>query len=384
MIGPALLLVPLLLASRDRAPAAAPAWEVHQAGSGVIDDVLTGRTVRLPFERRVHVAIVPEGFTEVDLAQGRFEREIERWLEEVLRVEPLSLFREAFVVWKRALASVERLAYGAPQRADTALRLPITPDGYGVARVDGDGPTAERLWRALRDFPVPLSFFGPGGQSHRLARNLVVVIAALDPRTGAAGFSGRAVPLRDPIGPERRVATAIALGRAHEFGHAFALLDDEYMARGSIGVDNVQAAAASVHLSNVVARARCDELPWKHLLHGGRFNPHTPDLVGAFGDPARGFHPELKCLMNGTHDNARYFGGDGRLRSMDRMCNFCREVATFRLLERTGILSDQRTSLTEWTVRYRPRFYERYGFKIPDRIPQTNSDGEPWFQDCLR
>ncbi len=68
--------------------------------------------------------------------------------------------------------------------------------------------------------------------------------------------------------------------------------------------------------SNVVATNVCAELPWQHLLAGGTINPDVEQLVGAFGTSTHGYHSELVCLMNGTHDNANYYGGDGLLRTM--------------------------------------------------------------------
>jgi hypothetical protein len=365
--------------------AAAPGpWVPHLVGSGEIPDLVTGGTIALPFEHRVHVALVAEGFTAADLARGAFDTEAARWVEEILAIEPYTSFREALVVWTLPLASGARVAFTGPQTEDTALRVPITRDGRGVGLVPPGGPTAARVWQALRQFPVPLSFYGPGGRTGHLARNLVVVVAILDPLTGAAGFSGRAVTAVDPLDPNRRVPLALAFGRAHEFTHAFSRLLDEYLKDDLIGyaVEN-RRAAESAWLSNVVARPDCGTLPWRHLLPGSEINPDAHSLVGAFGTPGHGYHPELKCLMNGTHDNARYYGGDGHLRTRDRMCNFCREVTTFRILERTGVLPHAPTAFQTWAAHYRGPYYRRFGFFTPEVLPQANSVGRAHYQSCL-
>jgi hypothetical protein len=209
-----------------------------------------------------------------------------------------------------------------------------------------------------------------------------VVVPVLDPRSGRPGFSGRSVVVEDPRDPRRRVSVALALDRAHEFGHAFARLVDEYLDDDDPpAAPAARRASRSPWVSNVAPSRRCDDLPWRHLLHGAGLNT-TRQLVGAFGTPAHGFHPELRCLMNGTHDNAGHYGGDGALRSRGRLCNYCRELTAFRILERTNVLPDPGTSFGVWIAQYRAPFYARFGVSVPDRVPQINSAGEPWFEAC--
>ena len=86
--------------------------------------------------------------------------------------------------------------------------------------------------------------------------------------------------------------------------------------------------------------------------------------------------------MNGSQHNAAYFGGSGDLRTDDRLCNFCREMTAFRLLERTSILPDTLTSIDAWAERYRAPFYRRFGFAVPAQVPQTNDAGEALYEAC--
>ena len=86
--------------------------------------------------------------------------------------------------------------------------------------------------------------------------------------------------------------------------------------------------------------------------------------------------------MNGTHDNWRTYGGDGRLRVTDRFCNFCREMHTFRLFERIHVLDDPISAWDTWKTEYRESFFRRFGFQIPAPVPQENSAGEPFFDAC--
>ena len=246
------------------------------------------------------------------------------------------------------------------------------------------GDTSQRVWAAVGSFAFPPADFYPsGGRVSYIAKNLVVHIMVLKPSTQQSGLSGRAVRLYSPRQSTRRISAAIAHNRAHEFSHALARLTDEYLDHQvlGLGADNAR-AGESAHASNVVREPACSAVPWAHLLFGSRINPSVDQLVGAFGTADIGYHSELKCLMNGTHDNADFYGGNGRLRVYDRFCNFCRELTTFRILERTGVLPDSATSMATWIADYRIPFYTTYGFTVPAVVPQTNSDGEPRFEAC--
>jgi hypothetical protein len=86
------------------------------------------------------------------------------------------------------------------------------------------------------------------------------------------------------------------------------LVRDEYLE------DDNSAPMNASETMNVVGRATCGSLPWAHLIQAGAINPDQGELVGAFARPQHGYHSELLCLMNGTHDNAAYYGSDGLLR----------------------------------------------------------------------
>jgi hypothetical protein len=176
--------------------------------------------------------------------------------------------------------------------------------------------------------------------------------------------------LSHPTQNQQRIAAAFGVGHAHEFTHAFSSLRDEY-----IELDND--APQTSETSNVVATNSCSQVPWSHLLGGGPYNADTQELVGAFGTPEQGYHPELICLMNGTHDNAVQYGGDGLLRDDDRMCNFCREMTAYRIHSRSGIVEDDDEGFATWKANYRPKFFEKYPFQVPPVVPQTNDVQNP-------
>jgi hypothetical protein len=167
---------------------------------------------------------------------------------------------------------------------------------------------------------------------------------------------------------------AFGVGHAHEFTHAFSDVRDEYLEDG-----NTRNTAGN-DWSNVTGTNRCEELPWKHLLFGRGINDKSPDLVGAFGRPDRGYHSELKCHMNGTHENGKYWCTAGMLTLRPaRFCNFCRELTTFRVLYRTGILTGTvQQAFDTWKAMYRTPFFQRFPVSVPDPVPQTvRCDGEP-------
>ncbi len=360
-------------------------WVLEEFGNGEIDDVLTGADApKVPVEQRVHVLLHAEGYLASDL--GIFHNElghdtdrrndVDRWIDLVFSIEPYSIWREAFVVWYLPRASSTHFDGG-----DTAFAVPVDTSGtfWGTNSIPSDGLTAQRAWEALGIFPFqPDDFYDFSGR----AKNHVSAFLLFDPNRGRASVSGRALALRNPLDRNQTLSGAFGVGHAHEFTHAFSLLRDEYLE------NNNNAPGSWSGTSNVIGSNQCAELPWQHLIFGGSHNPGVDQLVGAFGVPAIGFHSEFLCLLNGTHDNAQYYGGNGLLRVEDRMCNFCRETSAFRIFERTRVLADDRTSHDAWVSSYRTPFYDRFGFQSPAIIPQTNNvsnpaSGSPVFEPCV-
>jgi len=354
-------------------------WVLEELGTGIFDDILTGSPVpRVPIDKRVHILLYAEGYMTADLNifhtvalhDGSRTDDVDRWVDLVFGIEPYSVFREAFVVWYLPRASNAHIG------GDTAFAVPIdfSTTFPGVGTIDSAGETAIRAWDALGAhlFP-PVAFYS--GSSPR-TRNHVASFLIYDPTRQRASVSGRATTLRNPANTQR-LSAAFGVGHAHEFSHAFSQLRDEYIETTN------PAPTTWGPTSNVVGTNRCSELPWAHLLLGGAENPGVDQLVGAFGTAQYGFHSELLCLLNGTHDNAQFFGGNsGLLRVENRFCNFCREVTTYRILERTQVIADDVTGFDTWQQSYRALFYDQYGFSTPSVIPQTNDLGEPKFTAC--
>jgi hypothetical protein len=357
-------------------------WVLEMLGSGDFDDVVTGaRVPRVPIAQRVQVLLLPEGYLAAELptfhdaaSHDAGNNDVDRWTKEVFATDPYSRFKEAFVVWYLPRAS------NAHAGADTAFHVAISNGGVGDVTA-----AAQPLWSALDAQGSDAFAFAPGTTQ---PPNLVAAFLIFDSQQGRAGFSGLTTALRNPANASQNIRAAFALGQAHEFTHAFSRLSDEYIETGNM----VQMGQQS-ETSNVAASNACGTLPWAHLLEGHGIND-TPGLVGAFGTPAQGYHPEFRCQLNGTHDNGTAFcaSGDERYTSLTlrstNLCNFCREITTFRLFERTGLLSGT-TSFETWKSMYRMPFYQRFGFFVPPGdVPETlmcnRADPPmPVFQACM-
>jgi hypothetical protein len=360
-------------------------WALERFGNGRFDDVLTGAEVpTVPIDKRVHLFLFAEGYTTADLVvfhdeahhTGDRRDDVDAWVDLVFGIEPYSKFTEAFVVWYLPRSSNTHIGGG-----DTAFAVPVDVTSSPIMQnVPATGDTATRAWQALSAAPFPPKIFYSGGSGR--TRNHVASFLIFDPMRGRASVSGLTTTLTNPASSSQRIGAAFGVGHAHEFTHAFSQLRDEY-----IETTNMTPMRADP-TSNIAPANQCTALPWAHLLAGGAINASTQQLVGAFGTPESGYHSELLCLLNGTHDNATQYGGDGLLRVEDRMCNFCREVTTFRILERTSILPDTQTSFMSWTSMYRSPFYSRFGFKVPAVVPQTNNvrnpaQGMPIYEACM-
>jgi hypothetical protein len=296
----------------------------------------------------------------------------------VFSLSPIDAFKEAFIVWRADIESNSRVEPGGS--ADTYFSVPVSTSGIG-RELEQTGTTT---WDLIKRFSyMPHHYYPSNGFTHYAAKNLVVAFMVYDERWGRCGFSGRAVSFTDPASSRRRVQAAFALNQTHEFLHALARLSDEYYDRNHSPISDLTLREESKYVSNVVSSPECETLPWKHLLHGGAFNPGVEQLVGAFGTNGR-YHSEFKCFMNGAHHNADLYGGNDNLRVYDRLCNWCRELTTFRIYERVHILEDTEHSWETWKLSYREPFYRQFGFLVPDTVPQVNSEGEAWFMQCAQ
>jgi hypothetical protein len=370
--------------SADQSATPAGEWVLEELGSGIFEDVSTGQPVaRVPLEERQHVLLFAEGYQSADLAifhdnadhDGDRDNDVDGWIDEVFSIEPYTAFREAFVIWMLPRASNTHFDGG-----DTAFAVPTVAGSFlGTGSIASNGETAALAWSAIELLPVPPSDFSGGGFGS--ARTHTAAFLLFDPERGQASVSGRALALRNPGDDSQRISSAFGVGHAHEFTHAFSSLRDEYLE------DDNSPPNQWSETSNVVGTSACSELPWAHLLSGTTINAATGELVGAFGRVTHGFHSELVCLLNGTHDNATYYGGNGLLRTNGRMCNFCREMTAYRIYSRSSVVGNDDGGFETWKSDYREAFFARFPFAVPALVPQTNNvsnpdQGDPVYEAC--
>ena len=360
-------------------------WVLEQLGNGEFDDVVTGERVpRVPIAKRIHIVLFGEGYLESELpllhdhakhGAAMPSNDVDRWVAEIFGLDPYARLKEAFVVWFLPRASAAHAGMG-----DTAFDVGVSAGGVSELQT-----AAAPLWDSIDAagddaFPYPLVAGQP--------QNMVAAFMILEPTRMRAGFSGvTTFGLRHPSMQGLSVPAAFGLGHPHEFTHAFGRLSDEYMETSN------NAPQRASETSNVAPTNQCDMLPWAHLLAGRGIN-ETEGLVGAFGSPELGFHPEFRCLMNGTHDNGSFWCAmaDEQYTTLtlrpQRFCNFCREIIAFRVFERTGLLTGTGAFET-WKSMYRAPFWERFEFKVPEgAIPQTvqcnrNGEQKPVYEACM-
>ena len=352
-------------------------FQQYYFGNGQIEDISSNKQIQLTKDNMVHVIVFPEGYTAADLKAGKYEADLRSYYQSIFAFRPMPFFREAFIIWKYPVASNSNIVVDG--NSDTYFKIQVTSSGVSSSGLD---TAVRKVWNLLTNFNYPPKRFYPsGGNTSYLCKNIIVQFLIYDPSRGRAGYSGITTRFTNPSSSNQRVSVSLGQDQSHEFMHAFGLLADEYYEADYGPLTSSTVIQKSAYITNVVYTDSCSRLPWKHLLKGGEFNPGVDSLVGAFGTNGR-FHSEFKCLMNGTHDNAALFGGNGMLRVYDRLCNYCSEITAFRTYERTGILDNPETSWDIWINSYRKQYYTKFPFYKPSVVPQRNSAGQVWFMEC--
>ncbi|MBI3217091.1 MAG: hypothetical protein HYZ38_25020 [Mycobacterium sp.] len=418
-----------LTSNRIRYNIGAKNWApTAEDGHGWVPDLAgTGSgTVRLPEAARIDVLLLGDGFE----SEADFHWKLDEWIATFFKVEVYERFRGAFRI--RALfnhsdepASKERRrSYYkvAINEAGDILRDPWwqEDDEYGVQFRD-------LLWDSIRAFgdantaryPDDLSDSGvihnplAGLFSHLVVMMLVRRVKPDPPNR----------PSMSPIGMTRRVdlTTMISAGvnvgfgenSLHEFGHAFAYLEDEYIQkRGRESTIHRNPSPPSVFdLSNLSFEKQIDRVPWLHLSPWGDI---PRQAAGVEASPIVGWlwrggehdggvwHSEYQCLMNGRHQNYAYTpvaasdptahpptscdrfrdgGADLRWRNPPTYCLWCQEIVVIRTLEKTGqldtTLDDPSTDIRgrdlyrKWVAHGRAHYWE--SFAVADRIRERES-----------
>lgn len=320
--------------------------------------------VALADNQMIDVVILGDGYE----TAAQFEEQLDAWLADFHALDVYSRFRGAFRL--RAVFT------DSPEPASLARG-----SHYGV-KADDDGVSDDGWWRGSstrsrefrrrlfesvdrltvnrRRYPTSLDVGGADTVIHNgLARMYSNLVVAMLVRTASRpNTSGRTRDVPAPGGARVNVAFgALAL---HEFGHAFAYLEDEYIGGRDRTASRRNPSLPSIFtLSNLSFSDRLEDVLWLHLSPWGTV-PRT--AAGAAPSPIVGWlwlggeagkrvwHSEYQCLMNGQHENYLFTpvaaddgvfteGAKVSLRSRDRFCFWCEEIVAARVLEKTGQLA---------------------------------------------
>lgn len=382
---------------------------------GWIPDLLHGGagTVRLTEDQIIDVVILGDGYE----TQRQFRDRVEAWIDDFFRVDVYERFRGAF----RIRALFTRSGEPCSTDRDSFYGVKIDDDG-DVARDDWwNADTAagesfrDRLFAAVETFavnsavyPASLDVGGSNTVIHNQLANLYsnLVAIMLVRRSMPDGSGGESI-VSNATGMTRRVARSlgdpvylnVGFGShsLHEFGHAFAYLEDEYISdRGSKAGRSNPSTASVFTLSNLSFGDMLGDAPWLHvspwgIRHRQAAGSEPSPIVGWLwrgGEEDTGvWHSEYQCLMNGKHENYAYTtdasddptaepdetcnrfvdgGADLRWRDPPRYCLWCQEIVVLRILEKTGqfLLPGDAASINErgrvWHARWIADGRQRY------------------------
>jgi IgA Peptidase M64 len=400
---------------------------------GWIPDVLhsgTG-TVRLTENEIIDVVILGDGYE----CEGEFRDRLENWIQDFFQVEVYERFRGAFRI--RALFT----------RSNEPCT--IDRDSYYGVKIDEDGDVArddwwnaddaageafrEKLFTSVHTFGVNTARYpgslDVGGSStvihNALANvysNLVVIMLVRRSMPDGSGIVANATGMTRLVARDQSEPAYVNVGfgshSLHEFGHAFAYLEDEYISeRGSNANRDNPSTPSIFTLSNLSFSDKLGDSPWHHLSPWGSM---PRQAAGAEPSPVVGWlwrggeqdhfvwHSEYQCLMNGKHENYAYTtdadndptahptetcnrfvdgGVDLRWRNPPRYCLWCQEIVVLRILEKTGqlLLAGDPESINErgqvWHARWiadgRRRYWDFFdlGTQIGDRETLYASPG---------
>ena len=392
-----------------------------------------GSTTQVPENCLVDVVILGDGFA----FPVEFREALEDWLDAFYALRVYDTFAGAYRI--RALftpslrASSDRDSYYGCQLKDsthieTKESWPSSDDAAGQRFRESFWASVDSFPdRNTRRYPADLALddnIAVGNAQRDTYRNLIVAMLVRTADSANVSGMARNVP-RDPDEPTT-VRCAFGANTIHEFSHAFGYLSDEYINDRGTSNDRVNPSVPSVlTCSNLTYSDRDDSVPWLHLAPTGRFRraaggddpPPVAGWLWVGGSVHEGvWHPEYRCLMNGSHDNFAFTqdatndptaNSDGTyddesgadLRDRDRFCAWCQEIVAIRTLERTDqfVDSDDPSNLTEcgqvWFQRWlglRENYYNLLG--VGQQITDSEAafaamapgrSGEPLWQSDL-
>ncbi|MHC4111081.1 MAG: hypothetical protein ACYSUY_08395 [Planctomycetota bacterium] len=394
-------------------------------GTRFIQDIETGGIETISGDEIIDVIIIGDGYKCPSLPtceDTRFFNDAQTLYDNLFDpcdgIRPYSLFRQAFRVHAVFEPSTD---HASPDRESYfRIKIHCDPDANNPDRAcsidlsgwqtDGTDPNnilfRNRLFEAIDDVDAFASGslnltkypddMGEFDNLEGLYRNLVVAFLVRGyrniPKTIVGNLSGFAGTVESMTGsPQDKVRVGFGRGWEHEFGHAFALLKDEYIGndkRGTThtGTNPAPSDRSVFNLSNLTfSNARCDML-WPHIAPGGRYNPNVRSKIGNLfkgGSREHGvWHSEYQCLINGGHHNYLCDNDDPDSKNVDlrdgeHYCFWCEEVVAIRILEKARQIGTQvpsvavgKTWLGRWETTLRHDYYTH--FNIPALIAEKD------------
>jgi hypothetical protein len=377
-------------------------------------------TLNVALEGMIDVVILGDGYRASD--QAAFQNYASHFYDSLMAVWPYNQFQSAFRV-RAVFVPSNTLSDAATP--DTFYSVGVDSDGiasgvgttaaYETALYDTLGALNASVVLNTRIFPEELKTgfgeeenflsgnrrvaFGRGSYSD-VCRNLTVVQAV---NRASGSRSGYARTVNAPSGHALsgwKVRVGFGEYDVHEFGHAFAYLEDEYIEnRGDFDTTlRVDPSHPSVFtLSNISYRYPGTVCPWRHLAWNGQSSRDADSYVAQQWTGGNGFeegvwHSEYKCLMNGGHQNYHHRTDETRpdagLRTRDRFCIWCEELVTLRVLEATNALLESGDPVDNASINALGRIWywrwvdgRRNSYWTEFDLSTRLSDREAWYHD---
>lgn len=380
--------------------------------------------VRLNEDQSIDVVILGDGYE----AEDQFHSQLDWWLGDFFAVEVYERFRGAFRIRAVFTRSEE------PCSVSRNTHYGVKVDANGKIKRDNwwnaDSAKGRRFRRRLFEsverfavnwvrYPGNLQVGGGSTVLHNelggLYSHLVVMMLARS-RNKDGNIIDNATGMTRRVRRRRGTHLNVGFGShsLHEFGHAFAYLEDEYISKRGRRAGRANPSNPSVFtLSNLTFGDRLASALWLHISPWGMA---PRQAAGAEPSPIVGWlwrggeqdkkvwHSEYQCLMNGRHQNYAYtsdaaedptadppescnrfdreeHGADLRWRNPPRYCLWCQEIVVTRILEKTGQLAlagdpgDVNARGRVWYMRWAADGRRRYWnfFDVPGQIREREA-----------
>ena len=284
----------LQIERRDREHTLAPvlAIEIDPADYRIRREAIAGNDVTFelqnngPDQQRVDIAFLAEGYTADQLE--KFRGDVKRLSDFLMTIEPYSSSKDKFNIRGVFRPSAEA---GTDQPRQNSFKSTVLNSTYNIFDLD--------RYLLVED----------NHAIHRMAaqvpHDVVVVVVNIDRYGGGGMYLDYCTTTAD--NPRSEMVFA------HEFGHTFGYLADEYI--GNVAYNDIYPSGIEPMEPNITRETDRTKIKWKDLLTPNVPMPTTAaaenaaSVVGAFeggGYMKEGiFRPQLECWMGSLNPNAK-------------------------------------------------------------------------------